>query len=176
MGHLVSKYCNKSSSLSSLPSPPPPLPSPPLPSSLQLVSELTLFNCESCIVSKSGQILVSTNPNNVYRSTPLDEQTTNQFTNHQHPPSSNNDKLITILSTIPAIKRSVSSLLAAVSNENEEGEEPIVTLSIDNIPLLYISEQYSNTLVLIKPTVPVPSYKDTTLIFELSRVYVQACK
>jgi len=167
MGHLVSKYCNKSSSLSSLPLPPP--------SSLQLVSELTLFNCEACIVSKSGQILVSTKPIKNNLSTLIDKQTTNQFTNHQHPSSNNNnDKLMTILSTIPAIKRSVSSLLAAVSNENEEGEEPIVTLSIDKIPLLYISEQDSNTLVLIKPTIPLPSYKDTTQIFELSRVYVQA--
>lgn len=169
MGHLVSKYCNKSSSLSSLPPPPPPLPS-----SLQLVSELTLFNCEACIVSKSGQILVSTKPIKNNLSALIDKQTKSQFTNHQHPSSNNNDKLMTILSTIPAIKRSVSSLLAAVSNENEEGEEPIVTLTIDKIPLLYISEQDSNTLVLIKPTIPLPSYKDTTQIFELSRVYVQA--
>jgi len=169
MGHLISKYCNQSTS--SLPPPPPP-------SSLQLLSELTSLNCEACfIISKSGEILVTTYPNN-YATSVGDELTTRQHsinvTSKNLLTPYSNDKLIPILSTIPALKRSVSSLLAAVSNDNEEGEEPIVTLSIDKIPLLYISEQASNTLVLIKPIVPLPSYTDTTQIFELSRVYVQA--
>jgi len=125
------------------------------PSSLH--EELSKFNCNAFVVSRTGQVLAA-----------VDVTRTTNTTADVSPSSISPTIALSVLQSIPALKRCVSSLRAAVSSEDNLDYvlEPVVSISLNNTLIIYVKEQNSDTIVLLQP----PSQPlDTNKVFELSR-------